>query len=253
MVVGPSLVEIRGIYNGKPDDFVKWSVAPEKKRDGVIEMPSMIHVGEEGLRAVYTHMMKVSMGVKEVKQAEGDPFGSSPTHVVRPQVQRIFMPNASPASVAVALDENTSLCWDAGTSRLRYAWTGGFIDGFPYWKGNGSSIAKIVGKVRYTELKSPFPESDEAKFLGYKIEAGSPIFKYRIGTTTVSESFSPLEEGKGFVRNFKLDPAPSVPLVMDFPESQEAGYTSDKGKWNGHILTLAPSEASTFTVTISFK
>ena len=70
---------MRSLYDGKLDDFVKWSIAPQKKRPGAIKMP-----------------------------------------------------DASPASIAVALDDTNSLCWDAGTCRLRYAWTGGFIDGFPY-------------------------------------------------------------------------------------------------------------------------
>ena len=42
----------------------------------------------------------------------------------RPLMYRIFMPDASPAAIAVALPHGVSYCWDAGT-RLRYAWIGG--------------------------------------------------------------------------------------------------------------------------------
>lgn len=253
MVVGPSLVEIRGIYDGKSDEFVKWCVAPGKKRQNVIEMPSMVHVGEEGLRAIYAHVMKVSEGVKAQEQKKGDPFAASPVQNARPQIQRIFMPDAGPAAIAVALDYGTSLCWDAGSSRLRYAWTGGFIDGYPYWQGNGSRVAKIHGTVAYVEEKSPFPGEVEPKFLGYSVKGGLPIFKYMIGATTVEEGYSPVSEGKGFVRSFKLSPAPTAPLVLEFPSDTDTEIISDKGKMEGSKLTIPAADASSFTLTFSLK
>ena len=253
MVVGPSLVEIRGIYNGKPDEFVKWCVAPGKKRQNVIEMPSMVHVGEEGLRAIYGHVMEVSKGVKAQEQKKGDPFAASPVQNARPQIQRIFMPDAGPAAIAVALDYGTSLCWDAGSSRLRYAWTGGFIDGYPYWSGNGSSVAKINGTVAYVEGKSPFAGEADAKFLGYSVKGGLPIFKYMIGATRIEEGYSPVAEGKGFVRSFKLSPAPTAPLVLEFPSDTGAEITSTKGKMEGSRLTIPAADASSFSITFSLK
>ena len=253
MVVGPSLAEMRVLYDGKPDEFVKWAVAPQQKRPNVIEMPSMVHVGEEGLRAIYEHVMKVSEGVKVKDQKQGDPYAGSPPHVARPQVQRIFMPNAGPAAIAVALDETVSLCWDAGESRLRYAWTGGFIDGFPYWNKNGSSLAKIVGTVRYVENDSPFPGDEKAKFLGYKMEAGLPIFQYRIGATAITETFAPLDEGEGFSRKFTMNPAPTKPLVLNFPSDQNVSFGSDKGEWKNSTLTLQPADSSEFSINFSLK
>lgn len=251
MVVGPSLVEIRGLYDGKPDDFVKWSIAPQKKRANVIEMPSMVHVGEEGLRAIYEHVMEVSKGVVAKKQEKGDPFAASPTQAIRPQVQRIFMPNASPAAIAVALDGINSLCWDAGNCRLRYAWTGGFINGFPYWRGNGNGLATILGTVKYTEQASPFGEGVAVKFLGYKLKGGLPVFRYSVGDRLVTESYSPVAEGEGFVRSFSVWTV--APLVLDLPAQPGVTITSDKGKLEGGKLTLSPSEASAFTLNYSFK
>lgn len=253
MVVGPSLVEIRSLYDGKPEDFVKWCVAPGKKRENVIEMPAMVHVGEEGLRAIYTHIMKVSEGVKAQEQKKGDPFASSPVHTARPCVQRIFMPNAGPAAIAVALDYGTSLCWDAGECRLRYAWTGGYIDGFPYWQGNGSRVANLIGTLAHVEAESPFPGDAERKFHGYSVKDGLPVFKYSIGTTMVTEGYSPVASGKGFVRAFTVTPAPESPLVLEFPTDTSATVTCDKGVMDGAKLTLAPAEASKFTLTFSLK
>jgi cytochrome c551/c552 len=248
-IVGPSLVEIRSLYRGKPDDFVKWAVAPGKKRPGAVDMPSMVHVGEPGLRAIHAHMIAIAEGVKEKKVEKGDPFAQSPTQAARPQVQRIFLPNAGPAAIAIALDDQTSLCWDAGACRLRYAWTGGFLEGFPYWKGNGSSMAKIKGTVRYTE---PAPLFDgKARFHGYEMEDSLPVFRYTIGERSITERFTP--EAGGFKRHLTLSPAPSSPLTLEFPQEKSVNITSDAGKWDESRLTLSPSESASFTLTFRFQ
>src|SRR6188508_1430196 len=59
-VVGPSLAEIRSLYLDKPQDLVKWALAPQKKRPEAIEMPSMVHVGEPGLLAIHKYIMDIS-------------------------------------------------------------------------------------------------------------------------------------------------------------------------------------------------
>jgi cytochrome c551/c552 len=248
-IVGPSLVEIRNLYQNKPDDFVKWAIVPGRKRPGAVEMPSMVHVGEPGLRAIHSHMMAIAKGAKEKKVAKGDPFVHSPTQSARPQVQRIFMPNSGPASIAIALDDRTSICWDAGACRFRYAWTGGFLDGYPYWKGNGSSQANIKGEVRYTETAPIF--EGEAKFHGYDLEKGLPVFHYTIGSKKITERFRPTADG--FTRHLTLSPAPSSPLTLEFPREKSVEITSDFGKWDENRLTLSPTEASSFTLSFRFQ
>jgi hypothetical protein len=44
-------------------------------------MPSMVHVGDEGLRAIYAHVMEVSKGAVAKKQEKGDPYAAAPTHL----------------------------------------------------------------------------------------------------------------------------------------------------------------------------
>lgn len=253
MVVGPSLVEIRSLYLGKPDEFLKWCVSPQKKRPNAVDMPSMVHVGDEGLGLIYEYIMKVSAGLTEVEQKKGDPYAASPVQAKRPQIQRIFMPNAGPAAIAVALDEQVSLCWDAGECRFRYAWSGGFIDGYPYWQGNGSSLATIVGTVRYTEKASPFKQLGDVEFLGYRVEKDLPILRYRVGQMKITETFASLPNAGGLSRTFTISPTPSKALELDFSTDDKVEFTSDKGKWSGSKLTLQPAEVSQFTINLSFK
>lgn len=250
MIVGPSLVEIRTLYTNKPDDFIKWCNAPGKKRPNVIEMPSMVHVGNEGLRAIYDHIMKVSAGAKEQKKEKGDPFAASPSHTTRPYVQRIFMPDAGPAAIAVALDAHTSLCWDAGECRFRYAWTGGFIDGFPYWQGKGNRVAKIIGSIAYQQDESPLKAvlKGDVKFQGYSLSQGLPTFRYSIGTTAVSEKFSPATSGKGFQQTFTLSPASTLPITITIPAENWLSITSEQGAVQGHVLTIPAAATANFTL-----
>ncbi len=236
-LVGPSLVEIRKLYLDKPDDFVKWAIAPGKKRPGAVEMPSMVHVGEPGLRAIHAHMMEISKGVKEKAVAKGDPFAQSPTQTARPQIQRIFLPNSGPAAIAIALDDKVSLCWDAGECRLRYAWTGGFIDGYAYWKGNGSSLAQIKGDV---QLKEDIPLiSGTAAFHGYAIKNQLPVLRYSIGSNEVTETFAPVPGGKGFTRKVTT----TAPVDLIAPELVDS---------KAHVK-LTRDSANTFTLTYTFQ
>ena len=252
-VVGPSLVEIRSLYLNKPDDFLKWCLAPEKKRPDTIEMPSMAHIPEAGLREIHAHIMSVADGVKQVKAKAGDPFAGAAAQNERPLVQRIFMPNAGPAAIAVALDPLVSLCWDAGVCRLRYVWTGGFIDGYPYWKGNGSDFAKIVGSVRYTEKNTPLGDTTGAKFKGYDIVEGLPVFKYALGATEVAESFKALPGGKGIERHFQISGKRASSLTAKIENDSSVKIECNKGAISSGTLTLSPADAADFTLTYEFQ
>lgn len=70
-----------------------------------------------------------------------------PFPLAYPLLYRTFMPGASPAAIVVNFDGNLSYCWGAAQCRLRYAWSGGFVDNLDQWTGNGSKLSKIVGEV----------------------------------------------------------------------------------------------------------
>ena len=250
MLVGPSLVEISGIYRDNPDDFVKWCVTPEHKREGVIEMPSMAHLGEPVLRELHGYILKAAAGKTELKKGNGDPYGVPAAMVRRPQVQRIFLPDASPAAIAVALPGDLSYCFDATGCRLRYVWKGGFIDGAGYWRSNGSSLAKIDGKVIYREDRFPLTwpvagEEAPPKFLGYSVaKDGLPTFRYRRGGMTWAETIVPLADGTGIERRFETSGA----RAMSVAPSDGVTITSSTGS-----LEIAPARAESFTLTYRWK
>jgi cytochrome c551/c552 len=250
MVVGPSLVEIAGIYRNDPDGFVKWCIAPQHKRPGVIEMPSMAHLGEPVLRQLHAHVLSAAAGKTEQKAAGGDPFAVPRAQVRRPQVQRIFLPDASPAAIAVALPGDLSFCFDATECRLRYVWKGGFIDGFSYWKGNGSELAKLDGQVVYREpafplVREPGGKDQPPDFLGYRVaKDGLPTFRYRRDGITWTETIRPLSDGSGIERHFTTEGTDRLTLAAP----AAATLSSSTGG-----TVLSGEQAKSFTLTLRWK
>ncbi len=252
-LVGPSLVEVSKLYTGKLDQFLAWCIEPQQKRQGVIQMPPMRHVGEGNLKLIHTHILAASKGVKEVKVKGLDPFYASPSMRKRPQVQRLFMPEAGPAAIAVAVNETLHYCWDAGSCRLRYIWKGDYIDGWAVWKGNGNGLAKIQGDVLLREERTPLPyPKAKPKFLGYKLVNGLPIFRYRLGSVEVLEEILPTSDGLALERTFTVTGA-NVPTNLTFTASDKVTYSSKKGSWKGTVLSTNPHRNGRFAVTITPK
>lgn len=250
MTVGPSLIEIAGIYRENPDGFLKWCIKPEPKRPGVIEMPSMAHLGEPTLLKLREYIIQAAKGKTELKKSGGDPFGVPVAYLRRPQVQRMFLSGASPAAIAVALPGDLSYCFDAGECRLRYVWKGGFIDGWPYWKSNGSSQANIDGAKTYTEERFPLMLPKGAirsghKFFGYTIaKDGLPTFRYQQHGHEWMETIKPLASGNGVERHFESKGGEAITVIA--PEGVEV--TSSTGS-----LEITADQSKSFSLTFRWK
>jgi len=169
----------------------------------------------------------------------------------RPFVQRMFMPDAGPAAIAVALPGTQNFCWDAGECRLRYAWSGPFIDASAHWRSNGSSLATLGGEPWWKAEKGAFPlkvgASGKVKFLGYKLEAGVPEFHYRVGDTEVFEKITAAPNDAGLVSRFRI---PKAAGTVEFAVAPgNAQWSSPAGAMNGGVLKLTGAQAAEFTIT----
>ena len=168
----------------------------------------------------------------------------------RPLMYRIFMPEASPAAIAVALPHGVSYCWDASTCHLRYAWIGGFVDPIPVWKGNGNGLAKIIGTKFWTGSKDfPFhkktPSDFSPQFQGYRKTDGHPEFHYTIDDIDIYERITALPSGMGLTRHFRI---PNITYPLHITITPENAKIS-KGKINQGVATLTGEEAKNFTIT----
>lgn len=243
LVVGPSLVEIAHLYRKQPEGIVKWSMNPGEKRKGGIRMPPMSHVGEEGLGDVAAYILKVTEG-KTFKgnKKQTDPYATFP----KSKIQRMFMPDAGPAAIAVSVNDKLHFCWDAGTCQLRYVWSGDYIDPWPVLKGNGNGLTNILGEV-FVKIGqgNPFKPKAALKFMGYKKQEGLPIFSYQLDQTQIEVSFEPDEKN-----NLKVHYKCHFTQKFEFtPQLLTGSWSSDKGKRRENTLLLTPEQGQHFTIT----
>lgn len=177
---------------------------------------------------------------------------------VSPYIYRVFIDGASPAAIAVSLPGDLSYCWDAGTCKLRFAWSGGFLDNSELWKGKGDVSAKVVGNVFFRD-KTHFPLSFSADnkapkldYRGYKLINRYPEFHYTINGIDVYELILPKANGKGLSRTFRI---PNVKSTVWFNTDSFDGikYEASTGTWDGNRLKLTSKEARKFSIIMSVK
>jgi hypothetical protein len=177
---------------------------------------------------------------------------------VPPYLYRIFVPDASPAAIAVNLPHKVSYCWDAGECRLRYAWQGDFMDNTYIWKGHHDAYGNIMGAIFYRD-KTAFPLQPDhpgnipvVHFKGYQLINRYPEFHYTIDGIEVYELIKPKEDGTGLIRTFRI-PKTSRTIWFVFDTEDGVSYQSSAGEWINNKLKLLPDEARQFTITMTKK
>ncbi len=191
-------------------------------------------------------------GKNTVAHQANHPYNPAP-----PYLYRIFMDDSGPASIAVSLPQDISYCWDTGSCRMRYAWSGGFLDNTAIWKGHIDANAKILGSVFYRE-SAEYPviigKEDAvpvAEFKGYRLINKYPEFHYQLNGIDVYELIKPKEDGNGIVRNFRIPDAGNTVWFNSKSANGSVEQTSSAGKWIDGKLKLTPQEARQFSVTMT--
>lgn len=244
-IVGPSLVTLTATYPAEiRADFLAWTKDPGKKDPNLIQMPSMAHLPDDTLVDIHKYILSVTEGVKEKKASARFPSFKEPDRPL-PYVVRASMPDSSPASVAIILPNNLSVCWDAEACRFRYAYTGSKTD-----LGNTFVRPELPSKPFYRETaKKLFPFPQKPRFLGYRLIDKNPEFRYLFGALEIHELIAAGPMPDSITRSFTL--SKELPLTLDLSSQGKAILTSDKGTLKDGKLTLTAGEAKQFTLTIS--
>ena len=201
--------------------FERWMRDPARVVVGT-SMPK--YFGDPASHATRTAISELWAAFRSADQ-EIPPFGfgaedarrggeSVPVPRNRAIVVRWDMPEATPAAIAVGLPGGISYCFDAGESRLRYAWRGGFVDltrtllTKKNRETNLTETAQIVGDVFFREGRYPLRVGAEdripqRRFLGYRLVDSVPEFHYLVDGVSVHERITPVE--KGIARRFRLE------------------------------------------------
>ncbi|MBK1875906.1 c-type cytochrome [Pelagicoccus mobilis] len=244
--MGPSLFAIAKNYPAENKaEFIAWAKAPGKKDPALLQMPSMAHVGDEGLAKIHHYTLKATQGIKKEKKKKFPNFKEPKREL--PYVVRTFLPNTSPASAAIVLEGDISLCFDSEACRLRYAWTGSktMLRGFrspaalpePYYQETSPQLWSFANETK--------PESH-----GYRLVDGVPEFHYSFGDIEIREKIANGPKPGSFVRSFTLSGI-SSPVTLDLSHIGNVSISSNKGKLKGDTLRLTASEAKSFSLTIS--
>jgi mono/diheme cytochrome c family protein len=126
-----------------------------------------------------------------------------------PILIRGFLPDSSARSIAVGLPGGLSYCFDAETCRLRYAWSGEFLNMTPTWHGRGASPPELRGTKFYVAPDLlPWRVGDKAalpalKFLGYALVNKVPEFRFTVNGVTVKQIVTSAPAG-GLLARFEL-------------------------------------------------
>lgn len=248
--VGPSLVEIRKQYPlTQRKAFLAWTTNPGKKRPDGMQMPSMVHLGEQNLIEIHDYILHITEGVT-VKEKRNN-FSFKPPTKKYPYTQRGLMPFASPASIGVVMSKRFGLNWDASIARFRYAYS----SNQSFFSGEKNQH-KLVEDVVYKEIASSlwsFAKNKDAKFKGYRLFNDLPQFVYAIGNITIKEQYSPLEQGLGFNREFHIEGLEILKdknVTLNLRHEGQVTHTSSKGKFFKNNLILSKNDAANFIISV---
>ena len=217
---GPQL--INAAQRLRDDWFRRWMMDPARILSGT-SMPNYFtstpaEQADETLAALWAALEKGSdqPAPEGFEQNAADDPEARPVPTDRPIVVRWDMPEATPAAIAVGLPGEVAYCFDAGESRLRYAWHGGFVDlsGTLLSKRDPetrlSYTAGLVGEVFYHPDSFPIrvgrlEEIPLRRFRGYRLVEGFPEFHYTVDGIDVYEKILKVDGAVGIVREFRFD------------------------------------------------
>lgn len=172
-----------------------------------------------------------------------------------PVVFRSFIQDSSPRSIAVGLPGLNSFVFDAQLCRLRYAWSGDFLDVKPVWSDRGGSQAKILGAKYYT-APNAFPlrigaadSEPRVQFKGYTLVGKLPQFHYTVDGVNVRELIASTPGRVGLERTFTFDKI-SGPAWFLAPPSKEVSITSSVGELVDEKIRIEPGENVRLRVTM---
>jgi cytochrome c2 len=203
------------------DWYVRWMRDPARILSGT-SMPAYFRSkpAEEADRAIHTLWAGMSVGERgplpEGLKAPAGVLGGEerPVAALEPVVIRWDMPEATPAAIAVGLPGRLSYCFDAGEVRLRYAWSGGFVDlsGTLRRKTDENKLtptAQLLGSVFYRSADFPWRVGSAdrlpaRRFRGYRLESGNPEFHYTVDGVDVYERIVPTADRGGIVRRLRV-------------------------------------------------
>lgn len=169
-----------------------------------------------------------------------------------PRINRTWMPNAYPSSIAVGFPSGLNYCFDPTRGGVAYAWDGDYIDRWPTIAGKFPRNANIPGKIFYrapeaNAFRSGSVGTAKIKFRGYHVENDIPQFRYDVDGLAVTETISSKEDRSGFVRHFHVE-TPDRPFRFQPEDVERVTLQQGPAKWVDGQLQLPARTVIEFNV-----
>lgn len=263
---GPPLTDVA--RRVRPEWFRRWMRDPARILSGT-SMPNYFgslpaDVARSRIDALWAALslgekMPLPEGFEHARGERGSE--ALPVAADKPIVIRFDMPEATPAAIAVGLPGGVSFCFDAGESRLRYAWLGGFVDmtGTLYEKRDRETrltrTAELIGEIFYRAEGFPFRVNDlqylpQRRFRGYRLLDGHPEFYYQVEGLDVYERIAANESGSGIVRDFRVAEVDRPMWLLVAPGAGYSIHSSLPAAAEGQFRIPLGRDV-TFTMTIA--
>ncbi len=173
-------------------------------------------------------------------------------------VQRTFMPDAHPGSIAITFPNGPGVCLDPVRGGINYIWDGDFVDLRPRWLTKQGEPARIFGEIFYREkmwqplrLGAPNREPN-FHFRGYTLRDGLPEFHYQIDGREVYETLSAGSDGTTLRRRFRVGPG-TGPLWLNLEPQPGAEVALHGLERDGDRACFPSIGAGEFTIEIRRK
>lgn len=194
------------------DWWQRYVFNPQRFKDQT-RMPSFFASGSSALTSIAGGDAHAQVDAMWAYFSLGELFMPAPEGVIvpggmevvvtdEPAVLRTFLKDVGARGIAVGFPAGLHFAFDANTSRLRYAWTGSFLDASGAWAGRGGTVVGGQGPTVWTGPDGPvvaigqrpadWAEALLPSFGGYRLDDdGVPTFLSHIGGVGVTETIRP--------------------------------------------------------------
>jgi len=235
----------------RPEWFRAWMREPARLISGTSMPRYFAAMDLEETRARIEELRAALSLGENLPPPEGIGGGATATiHARRPIVLRTFLPDASPAAIAIGLEKLVSCAFDTLDCRLLYAWEGDFLDMAPAWAQKGETLPKLLGHVFFRSGKSGLAlrVGDPARaaayrYRGHAMTAKGPEIFFTADGVGASVRFAPLADRLGIRLDYRVSSL-DAPLFLAGAD----GVACEGAEREGDVFRVTRKE---FTVTIA--
>ena len=255
---GPDMTEMHARI--RTDWLLRWLREPSRLQPGTA-MPAFF----SDLPAAQAHAKMAALvhalaAGKSLPLPEGLLAGPQDFRLLvrdEPVVFRTFIADSSTRSIAVGLPGGVNYVFDAEQCRVRYAWSGEFLDVAPVWTGRGGGPAKVLGKRFFTApaghpLRIGNPDAEpQLKFLGYRLVDKFPEFSFEVNGVLVRQRVKRATAEDSLDWEFRLGET-REPVWFLTPKGVTTVFASGIGESENARIKLKP-DTRFFEVMVSTK